>query len=183
MRLAVPALVATLLLPLAPASAAAQETEQEMEMIGSFAILMNQDPITDVDRSMIGTHALESGDRSALLVWRCMEDGLNVIYQWDKYFGGDSDDDVSIIFRFDSAPAWDAQWAQLLGEEQDAAWIRMSQVAPVTRAALGARKIAVRVRDPLDGETITDQFEIDGLLPALRRLSCASDLLVTLGAR
>ena len=176
MRIVVPALVATLLLALAPAPAAAQET------IGSFMVVMNKDPIDDVDLSAIGTPALDSGDRTALLVWRCMEDGLNVIYQWDKYFGGDSDDDVSLVWRFDSDPAWDSQWAQLLGEEQKSAWIRMSQVAPVTRAALGARTIAVRVRDPLDGETITDQFEIDGLLTALRKLSCARHVLAELGA-
>jgi hypothetical protein len=171
MRLAVPALVATLLVPFAPAPAAAQET------IGSFAIIPNKDPITDADRGLVGTVALDSGDRSALLVWRCMEDGLNVIYQWDRYFGGDSDDDVALVWRFDSEPASNPQWAQLLDKDQDSAWIRMNQVAPFTRAALAAGRVAVRVTDPLDGETITDQFNLDGLQPALRRLSCASDLL------
>ncbi|HEY0969653.1 MAG TPA: hypothetical protein VGE02_01615 [Gemmatimonadales bacterium] len=177
MRILVPALLATLLSPLAPAPAAAQET------IGSFAVVPNRDPITDADRGVVGTVALDPGDRAALLVWKCMEDGLNVIYQWDRYFGGDEDDDVALVWRFDSEPAWERQWAQLLDQEQNSAWIRMHQVTPFTGAALAARKVAVRVTDPLDGETITDQFELDGLLPALRQLSCAGDLLRSLGGR
>ncbi len=177
MRLLAPALLATLLTSLAPAPAAAQET------IGSFAVVPNKDPITDADRGMVGTVGLDSGDRSAILAWKCMEDGLNVIYQWDSYFGGDSDDDVALVWRFDGEPASSRQWAQLLDRDQDSAWIRMSQVAPFTRSAVGARKVAIRVTDPLDDETITDQFDLDGLLPALRHLSCASGLLAQLGAK
>ena len=171
MRSLLPLLLAAALLPTAPAAAAAQQS------IGSFMVVRNVDAITDVDRSVVGTPALDSGDRTSLLVWRCMEDGLNVVYDWDKYFGGDDDDDVLLVWRFDRDPAWEPEYARLFTDGNKSAWLRMGTVESFTRAAVKAGRVVVRVTDPLDDETITDTFELDGLRTALGELTCARSIL------
>lgn len=167
-------LLAAALAPAVPAAAAAQQS------IGSFTLVRDLDAITDVDRSAIGTPALDSGDRTSVLVWRCMEDGLNVVYDWDKYFGGDDDDDVLFVWRFDKNPAWDPEYARLFTDGNTSAWIRMSTVESFTRAAVKAGRVVIRVTDPLDDETITDTFELEGLRAALGELTCARSLVAGL---
>ena len=46
---------------------------------GSFTFVENKDDFDDSDRSIIFT-ASESSTRGAALSWRCMSDGLNVVY-------------------------------------------------------------------------------------------------------
>jgi len=149
---------------------------QEPEQIGAFYYVSSMDPFDDEDRSVIAT--LELGADSdladtAYLAWQCMSDGLNVVYAFNKYFGGDSDERVRVRYRIDSQDPTDFEsWG--LMQDNDAAWIPMEWVSEFTRLARGGTRVAFRVIDPLDGETLTHEFSLVGLSDALTRLSCAA---------
>lgn len=149
---------------------------QEPEPIGDFFFVASADPFEDDDRSMVATIEIgadEYVDDNAFLAWRCLSDGLNVIYGFNSYMGGDDDDRVLVRYRIDSREATDFEsWSMMQGN--DAAWIPMHWVSQFTAQAMAGSKVVFRVTDPLDGETLTHEFSLAGLGQALTRLSCAS---------
>ncbi|MEJ2240116.1 MAG: hypothetical protein P8X82_17635 [Gemmatimonadales bacterium] len=153
-------------------NAAAQETEQ----IGDFFYVTSADPFDDDDRSMVATIEIgadEYMDDNAFLAWRCLPDGLNVIYGFNSYMGGDEEERVLVRYRFDRREATDFErWSMMQGN--DAAWIPMHWVSQFTEQAKAGSKVVFRVTDPLDGETLTHEFNLAGLGQALTRLSCAT---------
>lgn len=148
---------------------------QEPEQIGDFFIVTSADPFDDDDRSMIATIELDADEYledNAFLAWRCLSDGLNVIYAFNSYMGGDEEDRVLVRYRIDRQEPSDFEsWSLMQGN--DAAWIPMQWVSLFTEQAMGASKVVFRVTDPLDGETLTHEFSLAGLGQALSRLSCA----------
>jgi len=154
----------------------ANANAQEPEQIGDFFYVISADPFDDHDRSMIATIELgadEYLDDNAFLAWRCLSDGLNVIYAFNSYMGGDDEDRVLVRYRIDGQEATDFEsWSLMQGN--DAAWIPMQWVSQFTDQAVGASKVVFRVTDPLDGETLTHEFSLAGLGQALSRLSCSS---------
>ncbi len=153
-------------------TAAAQEPEQ----IGDFFYVSSTDPFDDADRSLIATieiDAEEYVDDTAFLAWRCMSDGLNVVYGFNSYMGGDEEDRVLVRYRIDDdQPTEFESWGLMQGN--DAAWIPMHWVSQFTAQAMAANKVVFRVTDPLDGETLTHEFSLAGLSQAIGRLSCAT---------
>ena len=83
-------LTATVLLAFSAAGALAQ---------GAFTYVKHSDPMSDADRSFVSTR---TGERS--LAWKCLSDGLNVGFRFNKYFIGD-DGTVRVQHRFPPAPA------------------------------------------------------------------------------
>lgn len=146
------------------------------EQIGDFHYTHSTDPMDDTDRSNIFTLAKDPGGRSgAVLMWKCLSDGLNVAYLFDTYMGGDSDDEVRVRYRVDQKKASDVlYWA--LAQSNEAAWMPMRYVEAFTEQARAGMKAVLRVTDPLDGETHTDEFGLNGLSVALGRLPCASGI-------
>lgn len=141
---------------------------------GAFLIAADKDEMTDEDRSMAWVAAPRDGIREPVLAWTCMEDGLNIMYQWDKYFIGD-DDKVEIMFRLgDQPPMGFTEWG--MSTNNKAAFIPMRLVNPITQQAMGAARMIMRVRDS-DGEELTDTFTIEGLGEALKSLPCATRAL------
>lgn len=147
---------------------------QQPRQFGDFHAMAHADPMTDADRSFVATFATnETPGRTPMLVWRCLEDGLNVLYRFDKYLGGDRDEEVRVRMRFDTnAPHPELYW-KLFNSKHDIAWLPLRHVPVYTRTAMGASRVVVQVVDPLDGETFTDTFSLRGLQQALRTLSCA----------
>jgi hypothetical protein len=148
---------------------------QEPEQIGDFYYVSSADPFDDADRSVIVSLDLYADPDltdAAHLSWRCMSDGLNVVYSFNKYFGGDDNDQVEVRYRIDNQTATEFEsWSLMQGN--DAAWIPMRWVSNFTEKARGGTKVVFRVMDPLDGETLTHEFSLRGLSEALSRLSCA----------
>ncbi|UCG85051.1 MAG: hypothetical protein JSW71_14045 [Gemmatimonadota bacterium] len=150
---------------------------QEPEQIGDFYYVASVDPFDDEDRSAVATVELDADPDlvdTAYLAWQCMSDGLNVVYAFNRYFGGDSDDRVRVRYRIDSQPPSDFESWSLM-QDNDAAWIPMEWVSGSTQRAQTGTKVVFRVTDPLDGETLTHEFSLIGLSEALTRLSCAVD--------
>jgi hypothetical protein len=142
--------------------------------VGSFSVTADKDAMTDEDRSMAAASAARDGLRDPVLAWLCMEDGLNIMYKWDKYFIGE-DDEVEVMFRLGDQPAMGfSGWG--LSVDNTAAFIPMRLVNPITQQAMAASRIVMRVRDS-DGEELTDAFNIDGLGEALKSLPCATRAL------
>lgn len=137
---------------------------------GSFVYVENKDDFDGTDRSFIYTPS-ESSSRDAALSWRCMSDGLNVIYILGHYFGGDEDEDIQVRYRFDDQePSAQQYWELLQGNE--AAYIRMNRVSQFTEAAKRASVARFEAIDPLDGERLTDVFSLNGMSVALEKLPC-----------
>ena|SRR5690554_4964219 len=140
---------------------------------GDFIYSAQSDPFTDEDRSFIFTPSTDSGDRTSALSWRCMDDGLNVIYLHGKYLGGDSDDEVLVRYRIDSHDAYGpSYWGMMQGHE--GTWMPMNEIAAFTRQARSGESVIFEVVDPLDGERLRDNFSLRGLAQGLSRLSCAN---------
>jgi len=140
------------------------------ERVGDFVVVMDRDELDDSNRSYIFTAAVnDTGNRTVGLAWKCMEDGLNILILFGTYFGGDADDEIQVRYRFDDGEPSDIQyWPLLQGNES--AYMPMHLIRGFTEQALGAGRVVVRVTDPLDGETLTDTFDLRGLGGALQRL-------------
>ncbi len=154
------ALVATLL---APAILSAQDGAS------GFEVTRGKDPIDDSNRTIAMTGAIESSDREPAFGWQCMEDGLNIVYHFGTYFGGNDDNEVTIRYRFDDdAPSGTEAWQLLNGNRS--VYVPMDQVEEFTRRAKSASLLSIRVTDPLDGETYTDQFNLVGAGAAIAEM-------------
>lgn len=156
---------------LAAAAGAHPLHAQASATYGSFSLEVDKDPMSDADRSGLYAGTDRDGIRQPLLGWRCMEDGLNVMYMWDKYFIG-SDDEVEVMFRFDTSPASPfMSWT--VSTDHKAGFAPMSMVTEFTRQAIAGGRLTLRVRDS-DGEVLTDSFSLSGLGQGLPHLSCAA---------
>lgn len=146
---------------------------QAQPIDGDFIYSAQSDPFNDEDRSFIFTTSTSSSDRTVALTWRCMEDGLNVIYMHGKYLAGDSDDEVLVRYRIDSRePYGPSYWGMMQGH--DGTWMPMDEIAAFTREARTGESVIFEVVDPLDGERLRDSFSLRGLAQGLARLSCVN---------
>ena len=143
------------------------------ETHGAFDVVYNQDTFTDENRSFILTMPTDfrsgwSEDNLGFSM-KCLADGLNVLVIWGKFFGGDRDDRVAVTYRLDDRPSpGPMRWTMLPSSE--AAWMPMHLVNDFVAEARTARTLALRVTDPLDGETITNTFSLEGFGTALDRI-------------
>lgn len=143
-----------------------------------FMYLHASDAMTDEDRSMIGTRSLEvtkegrSRRSGALLGWKCMADGLNVVYALDRFFLGGADGRVFGQFRFDKGEPSEF-YSFELSTSHTLVFLPMHLVDEFTERAKKASRVVMRVVD-VDGEVLTDTFSLMGLTAALRRLPCAN---------
>lgn len=149
---------------------APQVFAQSDRVVGSFEYKRIADKMTDEDRSMIGTRGDDAPARR-LLVWRCMEDGLNVAFDWDKYFVGNSAaSTVSVQYRFPPAPMVAGDWD--MSTNHEIGFVPMHHVQAFTAGALKSATVILRATDN-DGETVTESFKLDGLAEGLKLLPCA----------
>jgi len=138
---------------------------------GDFAYVEHIDDFEDTNSSFIYTTSSNAEDREAMLMWRCFYDGLNVVYHFDSYLAGDSDDDLQVRYRLDNQEASETQYWQLLSA-QKAAFIRMELVESFTKLAINGDELRLEVTDPFDGERIVDRFSLKGLEKGLSALYC-----------
>jgi len=151
------------LLLIATLALAAPATAQELT-VGSFTVLKNTDPINDTDRSS----AFTVNEDKRAMGFRCLADGLNVTYLWSRYFMGD-DSRITVVHRFPPGQAMTRQWH--MATNHQAAFLPMRDVPAFVQSALTTGTVVLRVTDR-DGDQITDQFKLDGLVDALKHLPC-----------
>jgi hypothetical protein len=170
MRHAVSALFVVLVLAFVFASVASAQGD---ETVGAFTIVYDKDLFTDANRSFALTMPTDfrSGwrDENLSLSFVCLVDGLNVVVLWGKFFGGDRDDRVEVRYRFDdrTSPA-PLRWKMF--SKGESAWMPMNAVDAFVAAARSSGTLVLRVTDPLDGETITNTFSMQGASEALNRI-------------
>ncbi|HLV26440.1 MAG TPA: hypothetical protein VKZ41_09010 [Gemmatimonadales bacterium] len=146
----------------------APELRAQATTVGTFNVVRAADPIDDSNRSYIAA-GVAGEAQGGSIEWRCMEDGLNVVLDIGKYFGGDDDDEIQVITRVDQdANSGMVYWPLL--QSHTSAYMPMDRVAAFTRRAKTARQIAVRATDPLDGETLTFVFPIEQFDRALSQI-------------
>ena len=137
---------------------------------GSYTFLPSTDDFTDEDRSAIAT--LDES-REAGFGWKCMGDGLNVLYIFNKYMAGDSDGEVIVRFRVDkNPPSEQLYWS--LSSDHTMAYMPMELVRAFTASAVAGSVVVFEVIDPIDGETKRHKFSLSGVTAAIKQLSCAA---------
>ncbi|HSL21493.1 MAG TPA: hypothetical protein VK886_08155 [Vicinamibacterales bacterium] len=143
----------------------------------SFRFSLNTDPRTDEDRSFVATMTGELPVQS--LAFKCLSDGLNVLYSFDKYFAG-TDGAVRIRLRFPGQPAtpWE-DWGLMAGGRQSIAYMPEESVMAFIEEASSHSSITMQAMDPRDGETVTAEFSIVGVRKAVQRLACYQNMPVS----
>lgn len=140
---------------------------------GRFSFVADVDEFDGRDTSFVYTESKTDSSRDAALIWRCLADGLNILYRWDKYLGGDSDNEVRVRYRIDgSEPVGPQYWG--LMQSRKSGHAPMNLVQTLSAEAKAGKELLIEVVDPLDGERLTDRFSLIGLSEALKRLSCAA---------
>jgi TonB family protein len=148
---------------------------------GAWKYDSTKDEMTDEVRFLISTNARPFyGDRGDLIIgmigWRCSAtNGREVLMVMDKYFGGNSYNQVLVETRFDSARS-DTGWWNLSANKQGA-FMPTEDISAFTNRVGRGRRLLVRVTDPLDGEAITYSFDLVGFTTVYRRLepNCPKD--------
>lgn len=138
---------------------------QDPPTVGAFTVMASKDPMSDEDRSGI----FATSDGNTIFGFRCLSDGLNVVFGFGKYFMGDNDR-VPVIYRFPPAEAAKVQQWPISTNNQNS-FMPMGTVKEFTKEALTSQTVVFRATDR-DGDQVTAQFKLDGLADALKRLSC-----------
>ena len=147
-----------------------------------------QGPILDIDARGV------SFGRDPNLVFACLDGNVAVVYKFDTSMLGE-DDAVRVQFRFAEKPSSERQaWPlnhdprtkaemevglaalgadsanpllQMIAGTSDAATMPSEHTADFLEAARAASQVALRVTDPLDGETHMDVFSLLGFGEAI----------------
>lgn len=141
---------------------------------GAWKYDSTRDEMTDEVRFHISTNsrATSSGRGDLItgtIVWRCNPaDDRAVFIILDAYFGGNSDDQVLVETRFDSAVLDSAWWN--LSVSKRGVFMPREDISRFTDRVKRSRRLLVRVTDPLDGEAVTYSFSLVGFTNAYRRL-------------
>jgi hypothetical protein len=131
---------------------------------GSFVATRAADPVDASNASSAFSTARPRDDRDAAIAWRCMSDGLNVIYLAGKEF--DDVPDVSMRMVVDNdLPSGVSHWGLMRGHR--AAYLPPDEVPAFTHRAMAGKKLVLEVTDPHDGITYTEEFSLAGLAGAL----------------
>lgn len=131
---------------------------------GSFVATRAADPIDASNSSSAFSTATPRDDRDAAIAWRCMSDGLNVIYLAGKEF--DDVADVSMRTTVDNdTPSAVSHWGLMRGHR--AAYLPASEVPGFTHRAMAGKTLLLEVTDPHDGITYVEEFSLAGLAGAL----------------
>ena len=151
-------------------SALAQE-----RWFGEWVVTAVVDRFDDTESKLMTSAPLNYAERDMVaLSLMCLEDGLNVVVYWGRYFAGDQNERVQVRYRFDDRAASDEQLWTMTGGNH-AAWMPMHLVDEFVRTARSSRSILVRVVDPLDNDTIASETSLEGFSQALdAMLPCAS---------
>lgn len=139
---------------------------------GDWSYSRQLDDFTDEDRSFVFTPDEDGSD--AALSFRCMSDGLNVVYLLGGYMGGDRNDRIRVRHRIDQNDPTDRyDWGLMQGSR--AAWMPMGRVPSFRADAERGGSVVFEAVDPLDGESRRHRFSLSGLRTALARLPCATN--------
>jgi hypothetical protein len=128
----------------------------------------NKDEFSGEDNSHVSVTP-DSGD-TIFLGWKCLSDGLNVVLLHD-FLGGDSDEEVLVIYKFDDTEASQEKYFSL-GTSNKVTFFDMEVVPIFTKQALESQKVILRVTDPSDGERKKATFLLSGLSVEMAKLSC-----------
>lgn len=161
--------IAAAVLVIVACSATADAQSRRTGTIGTFATYQHQDEMTDRDRSWIST----PGNHGGRLGWKCLPDGLNVMFLWKHYLSFE-DDEIEVAYRFPGAKPLALGWDISTGSGNRTAFLPMSAVPNFTQQAERNQVVTLRVTDAHDGEAFTDTFDLRGLTAALHTLPCAA---------
>jgi hypothetical protein len=155
-----PVLVALAMTCASAGSAAAQIPRP----FGSFVATRAADPVDASNSSSAFSTAKPHDDRDAAIAWRCMADGLNVVYLADRQFDGVQE--VAVRSHVDSdGPSLESHWGLMQGHR--AAFLPPGEVLAFTQRAIAGKTLLLHVTNPDDGLSYTEEFSLQGLPAAL----------------
>jgi hypothetical protein len=147
-------------------SPVAAQTPQRQQ-VGDYRVVFKKDVMSDEDRTWAYTLGV-SNTKTSFGV-RCMEDGLNVEFMYDKYLMG-RDSAIPVQYRFPAQSAVSQVWD--ISTDHEAAYMPVRLVSAFLAAASREPTITLRVTDH-DGDTVTSTFSLDGFSDAVALLPCA----------
>jgi hypothetical protein len=161
----------------------AQTAQQSrLQRVGEWSVHRQVDPFNDVAVwAAIQLSPTSTPQRaSALSVGCALGIAPSVYVAHGKYFYGDGNDRVSVLYRVDSNEPVGPRMADL-GDNREFSTIEGEQALRMIRAMLAGRQIVIRVTDPLDGENFTDTYSLTRLREAAASIPCIAPLLADNG--
>ena len=141
-----------------------------LQQASSWTYTKNVDIMTDQDRSLVQPDISDVVDFDGFMpAFKCFSDGLNFIVS-HSYMGGDSNDEIRVHLRFDNEPMETYRWS--LGTGSEVTFADMRDVPHVASKFRASNRVVMRLVDPLDGETLTTIFKLDGFSAELEKMSC-----------
>jgi hypothetical protein len=119
--------------------------------------------------------------RDPALVWACIGGDIRVVYRYDAFLLGQGGR-IQVRYRIGDNPVSPVEnWAMVVyggsdpGDDVFGGVASSAAVPPeaarlIEEAAGSGARVMLRATDPVDGETLTDVFTLDGLADALDRL-------------
>jgi len=133
---------------------------------GSFVATRSADAVDGTSSSGAFSTAADPTHPEAAVAWRCMADGLNVIYMFGDTMGDTTDTHVSVRSGVDNDAMSEPQtWTLLRGHR--AAHLPIADVEAFTARAMSGLRLALHVTDDENGRTVRDEFSLQGLSGAL----------------
>ena len=173
------------------AAPSAMHAQAEFERYGNAAFVRFDDGMVSgvyvfvMSEGGVVSSIDESGivflQRDPALVWACVAGSVQAVYRYDTFLLG-QDGQIQVRYRIgDDTVSPVESWAIMVYGASDAvddmfgggatsASMPAAAARLIEEAAGSGARVMLRATDPVDGETLTDAFTLDGLADALDRL-------------
>ena len=141
---------------------------QDLEELGDFTYVGFTDAMSDQKNSRSFTESLNGSDMEFYIA--CFS-GSSVLGIEHGYMSGDDTPYIDVMYRFDDEePSRYENWG--LGGNGKNSFRTITGRESFVEKAIASKKVALRVRDPHDGETVTGVFSLKGFAMSIDRMSC-----------
>ena len=144
----------------------------EDEQIGDFVFLSSRELDGSDRSSIVVTHlGFAPPQKGGVLSWSCSEDGLMVMFYFDRAMWPTGDGKVAVRYRIDQGePSEFEHWSLVPGNR--GAVILAEHMGIFTRGLMPGTTVQIQVTDNAES-TATYRFSLAGLSDGLKRLPCA----------
>ncbi|MBK5926193.1 hypothetical protein CCR87_02300 [Rhodobaculum claviforme] len=140
---------------------------------GALAGTIGGLPVTPVSPApMVTVPALdETGCRVPMLVWRCRNDALTLVYAFDMDVAPETAGALRLWVEQEGRVLSDPAAWPLTASHRNAT-VPAAAAAELLRAAQDGAEVLLRLDDPATGSELRDRFALTDVAPALAALPC-----------
>ncbi len=137
---------------------------QDIELLGSFVLVRQIDPITDEPKNLVYTRSRDV--EPAQMAWSCVLGEQHMVIRVPDYLGAERD--VRVVWRMDKTTPFEDRWST---GPTGRNLLPVTQARAFTEQALPADTLVIRFWD-VDDIPRTYTFSLSGLARALSWLGC-----------